>query len=133
MDLAHHAMHALGSRVLGFTQDLVPTGVGATPGAETGAGAGAGGAAGPGGGLAGDLGGGTDPAAAGTSELAARYPHIAAVVADRAHDGASVVGAGCDDQFEFEFEFALDLLLDGIERLHRRGWASGTAGTAGRA
>jgi hypothetical protein len=31
------------------------------------------------------------------------------------HDAASVVGAGCDDQFEFEF--ALDLLLDGLDRL----------------
>ena len=29
---------------------------------------------------------------------------------------------GCDE--EFEFGFALDLLLDGIERLHRAGWAS---------
>src|SRR5438270_704186 len=31
------------------------------------------------------------------------------------HEGESVVGPGCDDQFEFEF--ALDLLLDGFERL----------------
>jgi hypothetical protein len=38
------------------------------------------------------------------------------------HDDESVLGQGCDDQFEFEF--ALDLLLDGIERLHQRGWAS---------
>jgi hypothetical protein len=28
------------------------------------------------------------------------------------------VGQGCDDQFEFEF--ALDLLLDGLERLRDR-------------
>jgi hypothetical protein len=28
------------------------------------------------------------------------------------------VGPGCDDQFEFEF--ALDLLLDGIERLRQQ-------------
>ena len=28
-----------------------------------------------------------------------------------------MVGPGCDDQFEFEF--ALDLLLDGIERLQQ--------------
>jgi hypothetical protein len=34
------------------------------------------------------------------------------------HDEASVVGSGCDDQFEFEF--ALDLLLDGIQRLRQR-------------
>jgi hypothetical protein len=32
------------------------------------------------------------------------------------HDDASVVGGrGCDDQFEFEF--ALDLMLDGLERI----------------
>ena len=30
----------------------------------------------------------------------------------------SVVGPGCDDQFEFEF--ALDLMLDGLERLRER-------------
>jgi hypothetical protein len=29
---------------------------------------------------------------------------------------------GCDDQFEFEF--ALDLLLDGFDRLRRQGWSS---------
>ena len=39
-----------------------------------------------------------------------------------AHDDDSVVGPGCDDQFEFEF--ALDLLLDGFDRLHRQGWSS---------
>lgn len=31
-------------------------------------------------------------------------------------------GHGCDDQFEFEF--ALDLLLDGFQRLHAQGWRS---------
>ena len=31
------------------------------------------------------------------------------------HEDESIVGPGCDDQFEFEF--ALDLMLDGIERL----------------
>jgi hypothetical protein len=38
------------------------------------------------------------------------------------HDEASVVGRGCDDQFEFEF--ALDLLLDGLERRRQQGSAS---------
>jgi hypothetical protein len=38
------------------------------------------------------------------------------------HDGDSIVGSGCDDQFEFEF--ALDLLLDGFERLRQQGWTS---------
>ncbi|MFE0464038.1 hypothetical protein ACFW1A_32765 [Kitasatospora sp. NPDC058965] len=54
--------------------------------------------------------------------MAARYPHIVEIVLSRPHDGGSVVGRGCDDQFEFEF--ALDLLLDGFERLHRQGWTS---------
>lgn len=39
-----------------------------------------------------------------------------------AHEDASIVGSGCDDQFEFEF--ALEVLLDGFERLHERGWTS---------
>jgi hypothetical protein len=39
-------------------------------------------------------------------------------VAAITHDQASVVGVGCDDQFEFEF--ALDLMLDGLERLRDR-------------
>ena len=38
------------------------------------------------------------------------------------HDEQSVVGPGCDDQFEFEF--SLDILLDGFERLHLQGWSS---------
>ncbi|SDT81946.1 transcriptional regulator, TetR family [Streptomyces sp. TLI_053] len=93
VDLAHHAMHALGGRLLGFTQELFD----ASPGPE----------AGP-----------PDP------RPALRYPHIAEVAATAAHaegDGAAV-GGGCDDQFEFEF--ALDVLLDGIERLHLAGWTS---------
>lgn len=36
------------------------------------------------------------------------------------HDDGTVVATGCDDQFEFEF--ALDLLLEGIARLHAQGW-----------
>jgi hypothetical protein len=38
------------------------------------------------------------------------------------HDEGSAVGGGRDDQYEFEF--ALDLLLDGFERLHQQGWTS---------
>jgi len=41
------------------------------------------------------------------------FPNISEIVRQVQHDEASVVGAGCDDQFEFEF--ALDLLLDGLE------------------
>jgi hypothetical protein len=50
-------------------------------------------------------------------EVAKRFPHIAELVMAVAHDEESTVGAGCDDQFEFEF--ALDLVLDGLDRLHR--------------
>ncbi|MEC3980581.1 hypothetical protein [Amycolatopsis sp. H20-H5] len=49
-------------------------------------------------------------------------PHIIEIATALAHDGESAVGQGCDDQFEFEF--ALDVLLDGFERLHQRGWTS---------
>ena len=34
----------------------------------------------------------------------------------------SAVGRGCDEQFEVEF--ALDLLLDGVARLHEGRWRS---------
>jgi hypothetical protein len=47
--------------------------------------------------------------------MAERYPHITEMVAAISHDEESVVGSGCDDQFEFEF--SLDLTLDGLERL----------------
>lgn len=36
--------------------------------------------------------------------------------------GSSEYTNRCDDQFEFEF--ALDILLGGFERLHREGWTS---------
>ncbi len=95
VDLTHHVMHALGSRVWGFTQELFP----GSPLPD-------------------------DPQqqAAAFDELAHRFPHIAQIAVGSAHDEGSVVGSGCDDQFEFEF--ALDLLLDGFERLHRQGWTS---------
>ena len=51
-------------------------------------------------------------------ELAGRFPYVTELVMAITHDEASVVGQGCDDQFEFEF--ALDLLLDGLERLRDR-------------
>jgi AcrR family transcriptional regulator len=92
VDLTHHAMYALGSRMWGFSQEVFPAGPPPDP----------------------------DVPPAVLAELAARYPHIAEIALGRAHDGASVVGPGCDDQSEFEF--ALDLLLDGFERLHAQDW-----------
>src|SRR5436190_5716597 len=90
VDLTHHVMHALGSRMYGFTQELFDD----SPSIEP------------------------DMRAAMLHELASRYPHIAEMAAAWAHDEESVVGQGCDDQFEFEF--ALDLLLDGFERLRQQ-------------
>jgi AcrR family transcriptional regulator len=102
VDLTHHVMHALGSRMWGFTQELFDDAAG--PQAETPV--------------------EVPPAvqAAMFQQLAERDPNIAAAAAASAHDGGSAVGHGCDDQFEFEF--ALDLLLDGFEGLHGQGWTS---------
>lgn len=87
--LAHKALHALGSMSLGFVQELF------SPAAT-------------GGSL--DV----DAAEAEFEELAATLPHMTAMVAAEihAHDG-DVLG-WCDSRAEFEF--TLDLLLDGLER-----------------
>jgi AcrR family transcriptional regulator len=90
VDLTHHAMHAMGSRLLGFSQELFDDTA--------------------------DL--GPEQAAVMLRELSATYPNITELVRSITHDQASVVGPGCDDQFEFEF--ALDLMLDGLERLRDR-------------
>ena len=90
VDLTHHAMHALGTRMWGFTQEVFPTP--ATP---------------------------AEPEAreAVLGRFAERYPAIVEM--------ATTTG-GCDDQVEFEF--ALDLLLDGIERLHHQRWSPTSRG-----
>lgn len=59
-------------------------------------------------------------------EFAAKYPNILAIALAAADGDLAGVSAGCDEQFEFEF--ALDLLLDGIERLHTQGWTSARRG-----
>ncbi|MFD1210445.1 TetR/AcrR family transcriptional regulator [Arthrobacter sp. GCM10027362] len=101
-DLTHHVMHALGSRMWGFTQELFDDRPG--PKAESPAGA------------------SPEAQAAMFQQMAGQYPNIVEIAAAAAHDDGSVVGHGCDDQFEFGF--ALDLLLDGFERLHRQNWTS---------
>jgi hypothetical protein len=50
--------------------------------------------------------------------MAAALPNIYLLYLTVSHDDGSVVGPGCDDQFEFGF--ALDLMLDGLERLKDR-------------
>ncbi|MFJ3774267.1 TetR/AcrR family transcriptional regulator C-terminal domain-containing protein [Streptomyces sp. NPDC090075] len=88
--LVHHALHVMGSRLLGFSQELfVDNGSGRPADGDT--------------------------EALAPEEMAARFPHLAELAMAVAHDPESVVGSGCDDQFEFEF--ALDLTLDGLERL----------------
>jgi len=87
-DLAHHALHALGSRALGFAQELFDP---ATP---------------------------TDDAAsqAQLEAIVSRAPHLVEMLGEIAHDDPDSTLGWCDDQAEFEF--SLDLLLDGLER-HR--------------
>ena len=90
IDLTHHAMHAMGSRLMGFSQELFN-----------------------------DQSDGEDPMPAEMIEaMAATFPSIYELYLAVSHDDASTVGPGCDDQFEFEF--SLDLMLDGIERLKQR-------------
>jgi Tetracyclin repressor-like, C-terminal domain len=84
-DLTHHAMHALGSRALGFTQEL---------GDDSDV----------------DL----EQTKTFIRQVAGEFPNIAAMLEEVTHDADTTLG-WCDDQFEFEF--ALDLLLDGLERL----------------
>jgi AcrR family transcriptional regulator len=85
-DLIHHAMHALGSRMYGFSQEL------GEPEDES-----------------------ADSAA--MEQMAEHVPHLAAMLSVVRHvDPDSTLG-WCDDQFEFEF--GLDIILDGLERLAR--------------
>ena len=90
-DQAHHAMHALGSRALGFSQELFTPDSGANS----------------------DM----DPAVA--EAMAAQFPHLAAMLADIVHDDPDSTLGWCDDQAEFEF--GLDLILDGLDRLRGSG------------
>ena len=87
VDLMHHAMHALGSRVLGFTQELFDDSeaMEADPQVQ----------------------------AVMLQQMTAEYPNISKVVAEIQHQEETIIGSGCDD--DVEFAFSLDLLLDGLE------------------
>jgi AcrR family transcriptional regulator len=88
IELTHHALHAMGSRLLGFTQELFDDTPEVDPEVEK----------------------------AMYEAMADAFPNIARMIGIVMHDDDSRVGdRGCDDQFEFEF--ALDLMLDGLERL----------------
>ena len=86
-DLVHHAMHALGSRALGFSQELFSPGDGPTTGEP-------------------------DPAVV---AMADQLPNLIGMLQEVAHDDPDSTLGWCDDQTEFEF--GLDLLLDGLDRL----------------
>jgi AcrR family transcriptional regulator len=86
IDLAHHALHALGSRALGFTQEMYDD---SEPLDD-------------------------EALAVFLEQVADEYPHITTMVKGISHDADTTLG-WCDDQFEFEF--GLDLILDGLERL----------------
>lgn len=83
-DLIHHGLHALGSRLHGFTQEV----------------------------------GDPDPSAAEARAAARamidRLPNLAAMLEAVAHDDPGSTLGWCDDQTEFEF--ALDVVLDGLQR-----------------
>jgi AcrR family transcriptional regulator len=85
-DLGHHAMHALGSRALGFSQELFAPD---------------------------DPQDGDEEATAMLAELAPQLPYIVGMMVEVAHDDPDSTLGWCDDQSEFEF--GLDLLLDGLE------------------
>lgn len=102
VDLTHHVMHAIGGRMWGFTQELFDDGAGTQADAA---------AVVP-----------PEAQAAMMQQMAQRYPNIVIMASLVQHEDDSVVGRGCDDQFEFEF--ALDLLLDGFERLRDSDWTS---------
>lgn len=91
-DLAHHAMHALGSRALGFTQELFEP---------------------------------DDPEAADAEadamleQMADHFPNIVGMLAEIAHDDPDGTLGWCDDQHEFEF--GLDVILEGLERRRASG------------
>ena len=98
-DLVHHAMHALGSRALGFSQELFePDGAAA-------------------GSAAGGLpeAGAEDETVAMLEQMAEQVPHLVEMLAEVAHDEPGATLGWCDDQTEFEF--GLDLILDGLDRL----------------
>lgn len=92
VDLMHHAMHALGARVLGFNQELFDDSESMDESPEV--------------------------QAIVMQQMVKEFPNISAVVAEVQHQEETIVGSGCDD--DVEFAFSLDILLDGLERIRAR-------------
>jgi AcrR family transcriptional regulator len=84
VDQTHHALHILGSRVLGFTQELFDD----SQALEA------------------------EAAAVLAAQLGATLPYVAEMAVAASHGGAL---GPCDD--DAEFEFTLDFVLDGLDRL----------------
>lgn len=82
-DLIHHSLHALGSRMYGFAQELTIDDDGGAPGGEK------------------------------LVRMREFVPHLAAMLEEVVHDDPESTLGWCDDQTEFEF--GLDILLEGIE------------------
>src|SRR6266516_8209275 len=76
VNLTHHVMHTVGSRVLGFSQELFNDSSTIDP----------------------------EVAAAMMRELGPKFPNVLAIATAASHEEASVVGPGCDDQYEFELD-----------------------------
>ena len=87
--LAHRGLHALGSMVLGFAQEVFSP---ASAGGST------------------DI----ESAEEDLAQMAELLPHLTAMVASELHDHDDDPLGWCDSQIEFEF--TLDLLLDGLDR-----------------
>ena len=87
-DLAHHAMHALGSKALGFSQELF------NPDNEE-----------------------ADQSAEMLEQFAEQLPYLTGMLIEISHDDPDSTLGWCDDQAEFEF--SLNLLLDGLDRLRQ--------------
>jgi AcrR family transcriptional regulator len=84
LELTHHALHLLGSRAFGFTQDLF------------------------------DDSSDVDPKVAAllAQQIGVTHPYVAELAMAVTHEGGL---GGCDT--DVEFEFALDVILDSLERL----------------
>ncbi|WP_344101740.1 TetR/AcrR family transcriptional regulator [Myceligenerans crystallogenes] len=90
LDTIHHALHAFGPRALGFSPELFQPGA---PAVE-------------------EMGDDEEAALAELAALADEYPFVARLTEHLAHEASTTLG-WCDDQDEFEF--GLDVMLDGLE------------------
>lgn len=102
--LAHRALHALGSMALGFVQEPFTP---APPGDD-----------------------GVDPSEEQMAQMAESLPHLMAMVASEFHAAEGQALSWCDSQAEFEF--TLDLLLDGLDRKRAAASENGTGSLTGR-